>query len=437
MQKVTIHWFRRDLRLEDNTALIQALKKEENVLPIFIFDKDILEKLETKKDARVQFIHEKLELIKEELKVQFQSDILIFHDEVLNAFKKLTEEYTVQAVYTNEDYETYGIERDKRVKAFLESKNIVFNVYKDHVIFAKKEILKADGEIYKVYTPYMRKWKEKLSEKNLMIQDVFEVENNFLQNVDFSFPSLTEIGFEKTEIEVIPYHLDKPKLNSYVEKRDFPSVDGTSSISPHLRFGTVSIRKLVHYALNTTDSKQVYLNELIWREFFMQLFYNNQRTAKESFRPEYDRILWRTDEEDFKKWCEGKTGYPMVDAGMRELNATGYMHNRVRMVVGSFLCKHLMIDWRWGERYFAEKLLDFELSSNVGNWQWVAGCGADAAPYFRIFNPETQLTKFDKDLKYVKKWIPEYGTSKYPKPMVDHKFARERALEMYKEGLGK
>ncbi|WP_196895870.1 cryptochrome/photolyase family protein [Aureivirga marina] len=437
MQEITIHWFRRDLRLLDNTSLFHALKNNKNILPIFIFDTFILDELSSKKDTRVSFIYETLKNIKEELQTKFQSDIAVFYGKPMEIFQQLVKKHKITAVYTNEDYEPYGKKRDQEISDFLISKNISFHLFKDHVIFKKGEILKPDGKIYKVYTPYMRKWKEKMYQTDIKELNLEIVSSNFIQNVSFPFPSLESIGFEISNQKVLSFQMSKTLLNSYAEKRDFPAIEGTSFISPHLRFGTVSIRKLVNYAKETKDPKQIYLNELIWREFFMQIFDACPETEKEPFKKPYNNILWRNNEEEFKKWCDGKTGYPLVDAGMRELNETGYMHNRVRMVVGSFLCKHLLIDWTWGERYFAEKLLDFELSSNVGNWQWVAGCGADAAPYFRVFNPETQLTKFDKDLKYVKKWIPEFGTNKYPKPIVEHKFARERVLKAYKDALGK
>ncbi|GFD81437.1 deoxyribodipyrimidine photo-lyase [Tenacibaculum sp. KUL118] len=424
--KVSIFWFRRDLRLEDNKGLYEALQSGNKVVPLFIFDEDILESL-PKNDARVTFIYETLQNLDEELK-KHQSSLVVKKGKPLAIWKKLTEEFIIEAVYTNKDYEPYATKRDKEVEDFLVSKGIIFNAFKDQVIFEENEVLKNDGTPYTVFTPYKNKWLQNFSEKK-DTQDFTIDFANFYQFLS-EFPSLAFIGFEESTIKVKPYNLSS--LDSYDEVRDFPSKDKTSYLSPYLRFGLVSTRKMIRFALKTN---QTFLSELIWREFFMQILYHFPKVVTQNFKQKYDAVPWRNNEEEFKKWCEGKTGYPMVDAGMRELNETGYMHNRVRMITAGFLCKHLLIDWRWGEAYFAEKLLDYDLSANNGNWQWAAGTGCDAAPYFRVFNPESQLKKFDKDLQYIRKWVKDFDELTYPQPMVEHKFARERAINTYKKAL--
>ena len=425
---MNIFWFRRDLRLEDNSGLYEALSNDET-LPIFIFDKNILEEL-PKDDSRVTFISELLEKIQSDLKKENKS-LAVFYDDPENVFKKLIAENQVKAVFTNHDYEPYAQKRDSEIASFLKSKNIEFHTFKDQVIFERDEVVKDDGKPYVVYTPYSKKWKEKFSEKQV---EEFPSEKKLNQIVSHEYPFLylKDIGFSRSIIKMEAFDISKKVIENYKENRDFPSVDGTSHLSPHLRFGSVSIRKMIKIA--KSYKQETFLNELIWREFFMQILWHFPNTVTESFRPKYDNIKWRNNEKEFKAWCEGKTGYPIVDAGMRQLNATGNMHNRVRMVVASFLCKHLLIDWRWGEAYFAEKLLDYEQSSNIGNWQWASGSGVDAAPYFRIFNPSEQVKKFDKDFKYIKKWVPEFQEITYL-PIVDHKEARERCLKVYKEAV--
>ena len=425
---MNIFWFRRDLRLEDNSGLYEALSNDET-LPIFIFDKNILEEL-PKDDSRVTFISELLEKIQSDLKKENKS-LAVFYDDPENVFKKLIAENQVKAVFTNHDYEPYAQKRDSEIACFLKSKNIEFHTFKDQVIFERDEVVKDDGNPYVVYTPYSKKWKEKFSEKQV---EEFPSEKKLNQIISHECPflHLEDIGFSRSIIKVEAFDISKSVIENYKETRDFPSVDGTSHLSPHLRFGSVSIRKMIKIA--KSYKQETFLNELIWREFFMQILWHFPNTVTESFRPKYDNIKWRNNEKEFKAWCEGKTGYPIVDAGMRQLNATGNMHNRVRMVVASFLCKHLLIDWRWGEAYFAEKLLDYEQSSNIGNWQWASGSGVDAAPYFRIFNPSEQVKKFDKDFKYIKKWVPEFQKISY-QPIVDHKQARERCLKVYKEAV--
>ena len=426
-QEVSIFWFRRDLRLEDNVALYYALQSKHPVVPLFIFDTDILNSL-PKNDARVGFIHESLSKINTKLNV-VGSSILVKKGTTLEVWESLFREFTISEVFFNKDYEPYAIKRDLAISALAKENNALCFSFKDQVIFEENEITKSDGLPYTIYTPYKNKWLEKY--KSLAPHQEYVTQNylfNFYENL-FDFPSLQQIGFEENEIKVIPYNI--MEIENYHETRDFPAMDSTSYLSPHLRFGTVSIRKLVNWAVRKND---VFLSELIWREFFMQILFSFPRVVSHNFKSAYDGIQWRNNEEDFKRWCTGTTGYPMVDAGMRQLNATGYMHNRVRMVVASFLCKHLLINWQWGEAYFAEKLLDYDLSANVGNWQWAAGTGCDAAPYFRVFNPEIQLKKFDEKGIYIRKWIPEFDLG-YGQPMIDHAFARDRAIATYKTGI--
>jgi len=432
---VTIFWFRRDLRLDDNVGLYQALQEDVPVLPIFIFDPEILDNL-PKNDARVGFIHEQIQKISNQLSMNYDSGIAQFHDSPKAVFKKLIEDYNIEAVYTNHDYEPYAKKRDNQIKEFLKENDIQFNTFKDQVIFEKEEVIKDDGSPYVVYTPYMRKWKENFNPSiHLVAYDTLnDLSKNLYQSKSLPQLSLEEMGFEESHIKVPDFTITSDLIQKYGETRNYPAKkEGTSRLGPHLRFGTVSIRKMVKKAID--EKNETFWNELIWREFFMQILWHFPHTVNKAFRPKYDRIEWRNNEEEFKKWKNGKTGYPLVDAGMRQLNQTGYMHNRVRMLVASFLCKHLLIDWRWGEAYFAEKLLDYEMASNVGNWQWAAGSGVDAAPYFRIFNPTTQIKKFDKNKKYINEWVPELQELSYPEPMVDHKMARERCLKTYKEAV--
>ena len=345
----------------------------------------------------------------------------------------MIQSYDVNTVYTNRDYEPYATERDKEIQKFLSSNSIAFKTYKDQVIFEKDEVVKKDGKPYVVYTPYSRIWKEKFKAVDFKIYNTEEHFTNLTQDSSLPNLSLSDIGFERSEQRIVDYEVSPTLIKEYEETRNFPAKDSTSRLGPHLRFGTVSVRKMMQKAM--AEENETFMKELIWREFFMQILWHFPHTKDQSFKSKYDRIEWRNNEDDFEKWCQGKTGYPLVDAGMRQLNRTGFMHNRVRMLVGSFLCKHLLIDWRWGEAYFAEKLHDYEMASNIGNWQWVAGSGVDAAPYFRIFNPTSQIQKFDKQLEYIKKWVPDYQELTYPQPMVEHKLARERCLDTYKNAL--
>ncbi|WP_036154096.1 cryptochrome/photolyase family protein [Maribacter forsetii] len=433
-KKVSIFWFRRDLRLDDNVGFLEALKGDYPVLPIFIFDEEILSKL-PKDDARLTFIHETLQHMRNQLQEENESSLAMFHGKPVDIFKNLVKEYDVASVFTNRDYEPYAKERDKKISDFLSENDITFKTFKDQVIFEKDEIVKGDGDPYVVYTPYKNKWQDKFNaDKDLKIHYTNQHLSNLIKNSRLPNLSLADIGFEKSKIEVPEYDVTPTLIDNYEDTRNFPAKEsGTSRLGPHLRFGTVSVRKMMKKAI--AENNKVFWSELIWREFFMTILYHFPKTVDNAFRAKYDRIEWRNNEEEFEKWKNGETGYLLVDAGMRQLNETGYMHNRVRMLVASFLCKHLLIDWRWGETYFAEKLLDYEMSSNVGNWQWAAGSGVDAAPYFRIFNPMTQVDKFDKSKEYIKKWISEYGTDKYPEKMVDHKMARERCLETYKAAV--
>ena len=431
-KKTNIFWFRRDLRLDDNRGFYEALKSDSSVLPVFIFDSEILDEL-PKNDSRVTFIHETLQYISKTLREGYNSSIALFHGKPKDIYKKLIENYNIDTVYTNHDYEPYATERDTEIKSFLTAHNIEFKTYKDQVIFEKSEVVKKDGDPYKVYTPYMRTWKEKFKTIDFKSYQTDVYFKNLIQDIDLPNLSLADIGFEKSNQPIAPYEVTPDLIQRYEETRNYPAKDSTSRLGPHLRFGTVSVRKMVEKAIAETN--EIFWQELIWREFFMQILWHFPHTAKAAFKPKYDRIEWRNNENEFKQWCEGQTGYPLVDAGMRQLNETGFMHNRIRMLVGSFLCKHLLIDWRWGEAYFAEKLHDYDMSSNIGNWQWVAGTGVDAAPYFRIFNPTSQIQKFDKGLEYINKWVPDFQELTYPQPMVDHKMARERCLSTYKSAL--
>ncbi len=433
MSKLTIFWFRRDLRLKDNHALFRALSASSHVQAIFIFDPHILNSLKVKTDARVHFIHENLKKLKSDF-VDQQSDLQVHFGDPLQVFKKILGHHKVEAVYANHDYEPYARQRDENIRQFLDRRGISFHTFKDQVIFEKDEIVSKSDRPYTVYTPYKKAWLSKLNSEALKeYPSQKKLKNLNLVRSPSRMLKLEDIGFSPSERIFEIKNLKGSWLKSYGNQRDFLFLpDGTSRMGVHLRFGTVSVRTVVKTAVKASDS---WLSELIWREFFMQILWNFPHVEKKSFRPAYDKIVWRKNKSDFKKWCDGNTGYPLVDAGLRELNATGHMHNRARMVTASFLCKHLLLPWSWGEKYFAEKLNDYELAANNGNWQWVAGCGCDASPYFRIFNPEIQRKKFDPDCEYIRKWVPEYGTEKYPAPIVNHQFAIIRALRTYNETL--
>ena len=431
-ETVSIFWFRRDLCLSDNTGLYFALKENENVLPIFIFDTEILNKLENKQDRRVDFIHKALSEMDVLLRSK-GSGLKTFYDSPIQAFTTLFKNYKIKNIYANHDYEPYARKRDEAIRELAESKGISFKTFKNQCIFEKDEVCKDDGKPYTIFTPYSRKWKGLLKEEHVKKYNSEKYHHNFYKYEAKAIHTLNSIGFHPTAIVFNSKPpLSKSLLLKYKEQRDFPAIAGTSRLSMHLRFGIVSVRTLVAHAQQHSET---WLNELIWREFYMSILWHFPHCEKSAFKKQYDAVQWRVDEDGFKRWCEGKTGFPIVDAGMRELNATGFMHNRVRMIVSSFLVKDLLIDWRWGEAYFAEKLNDFDLSANNGGWQWAAGCGCDAAPYFRIFNPTEQQKRFDPEFKYIKKWVPEFGTDKYPAPMIDHAMARKRTLEVYKKAL--
>lgn len=426
---LVIFWFRRDLRLHDNHGFYKALTSGHKVLPVFIFDTDILDFL-PKDDKRIVFIHRQLSSIQKAMK-SF-GGLSIFHGKSVEIMESLIHQHKVNAVYANHDYEPYAIRRDLQISKLLNKEGIDFYTFKDQVLFEKSEVVKSDGSTYVVFTPFSRIWLKKMSEQGIPEFPSEKHLSNLKESKSTAIPSLTDLGFKNQDLTFLPPEIDISQLKAYAETRNYPGLDNTTRLGLHLRFGSISVRDCIRAGVKYSP---VWLSELIWREFFMQILWHFPHVEKSAFRPAYDRIEWRNDPADFEKWCTGKTGFPMVDAGMRELNETGFMHNRVRMVVAGFLTKHLLIDWRWGEAWFAEKLLDFELSSNNGNWQWAAGSGCDAAPYFRIFNPSEQLKKFDRELSYVRRWLPEYDSSAYPKPMIDHAFARQRCLSVYAQSL--
>ena len=446
-QPVGLFWVRRDLRLEDNAGLYHALKGVLPVLPVFIFDSNILDDLPERKDARVEFIHHAVAGLKNKLEEQ-GSTLLVHHGKPEQIWPQLLRDYPVGAVYTNRDYEPYALERDTAVQTFLTAANIPFYTFKDHVIFEKDEILKDDGTPYTVFTPYSRKWLAKLQTRRFVPADgsgaaqpvsfylasypTAKYSGNFFKTPPVEMPTLAEIGFHPAGIPFPPVEVARGLIRNYNQTRDFPAIDGTSRLGVHFRFGTISIREKARHAQLLNDT---YLNELIWRDFYSQILAHFTRVVTQPFKSQYANIPWRDAPEEFQRWCNGQTGYPIVDAGMRELNATGYMHNRVRMITASFLTKHLLLNWQLGEAYFAQKLLDFDLASNNGGWQWAAGCGTDAAPYFRIFNPAEQTRKFDPERRYIRRWVPEVDSPAYPQPIVDHVFARQRCLETYKKAL--
>lgn len=431
MEKFTIFWFRRDLRINDNKGFFEALNGKNMVIPIFIYDTEIIDKLH-KDDHRLTFIQNALGGINNAMK-RNRCALGTYRGTPEAVFEKIIREFPIEKVIANRDYEPYAMERDERVKKLLKAKNIKFETFKDQVIFERNEVVKDDGNPYMVYTPYSRKWMAKFDREGI---ENYPSENhlgNLFNEQPLPHVSHKEMGFETSEMVPKDFKFDDELIDQYEATRNFPADDATSRLGVHLRFGTQSVRKLISKSAGRENT--TFLKELIWREFFMQILWHFPHTVNQCFKKQYDRIEYRNNEEEFEKWCQGKTGYPLVDAGMRELNRTGFMHNRVRMLTASFLCKHLLIDWRWGEAYFAEKLFDYEMSSNIGNWQWSAGCGVDAAPYFRIFNPHEQIKKFDKSLEYIKKWVEDLDQPSYPEPIVAHKFARERCLMEYKLAL--
>jgi deoxyribodipyrimidine photo-lyase len=433
-KEIAIFWFRRDLRLHDNAGLFHALMNEKEVLPIFIFDKSILSKLEDQDDARVSFIHQAINELKVSLRAM-GTDIYVVHSSPEEAFDSLLDQYKISRVYANHDYEPYAKERDEAIRRRLKASGAELLTFKDQVIFEKSEVVKDDGKPYTVFTPYSRKWKAALTEESTNSYENERYFSSFIQvSESLEMPSLKEMGFVKSSFEFPKNEVNEIIISKYKEQRDFPFKQGTTRLSVHLRFGTVSIRSLARKALSLNET---WLNELIWREFYQMILWHFPHVVSSAFKPAYNHIQWRNNESDFENWCLGKTGYPIVDAGMRELLATGFMHNRVRMITASFLVKHLLIDWKWGEAFFARYLLDFELASNNGGWQWAASSGCDAAPYFRVFNPTLQTQRFDPRAEYIRKWVPEFNDPfAYPKPIVEHAFARQRVLDTYKKALG-
>ncbi len=432
MYATSVFWFRRDLRLYDNHGLYSALSQSRNVIPVFVFDTAILSDLTDNKDARVTFIHQAIGEIKRKLE-NLGGTIHVLYGDPVKVIPEFVIKHQASALFANEDYEPYATQRDEDVRKVVEPKGVSFALYKDQVVLGPTEVLKNDGKPYSVFTPYMKKWKEVLSDRAFAsyASDGDLLESRLLQGKPFDMPSITQIGFKKSDLPIPGKEISDDFLKSYSELRNYPKY-ATSRLGVHLRFGTLSIRQLMKHAQTQSE---VFMNELIWREFYMMILAHFPQVVTQAFKPKYDRITWRNDTEEFDRWCRGETGFPLVDAGMRQLNAIGFMHNRVRMMAASFLVKDLLIDWRWGEAYFAEKLLDYELASNNGGWQWAAGSGCDAAPYFRIFNPDTQWKKFDPQSEYVAQWVPEYNSTDYVKPVVDHKEARKRALAAYKSAL--
>jgi deoxyribodipyrimidine photo-lyase len=435
-QKLSLFWLRRDLRFEDNVGLYHALydakQNGHQVLPVFIFDTNILDRLEDKLDRRVDFIHRTLTDMQNTLLAKGKT-LLVLHGNPLEVFNEWIKQYEIISVYTNHDYEPQAIDRDTQIETLLAKNKIAFHSFKDQVIFEKKEVLKDDGKPYTIYTPYANKWRAHWTNNVPKIHPSIKLLDYFLDSKPLAIPTLQELGFDSTDLIVPPMNWEESLVKKYTDQRNFPAIKGTTQLSVHLRFGTISVRQL---ALKTQTINSTFFNELIWRDFYHMILWHFPQVGKgKSFKAQYDFIEWRNNEKEFQAWCEGKTGYPIVDAGMRELNTTGFMHNRVRMIVASFLTKHLLIDWRWGEAYFAQKLLDFDLAANNGGWQWASGSGCDAAPYFRVFNPRLQTEKFDKDLKYIRKWVPELDSLQYPQPIVVHEVARERVLAAYAKAL--
>ena len=433
MIKCNIFWFRRDLRLNDNHGLYRALQSDLPVIPLFIFDREILGRLDNPGDPRITFIYDEISRLKQELE-SLGSSLLVLYGRPSEVFEEILSKYPINAIYTNHDYEPYAVWRDEAVHQILRERNISFFSFKDQVIFEKNDVIKDDGTPYTVFTPYSRKWKVLFRQSALPQYPSEKLQEFFFKTLPIAMPTLDRIGFNRSNY-IFPERLvDELLISNYDKTRDFPYLEGTSRLGLHLRFGTISIRFLAGTAARLNE---VYLSELVWREFYMMILWHFPYAAKGAFKPAYNRIPWKNDERQFQAWCDGNTGYPIVDAGMRELNHSGYMHNRLRMITASFLTKHLLIDWRWGEAYFEKKLLDFELASNNGGWQWAAGTGCDATPYFRVFNPDLQAQKYDPDNIYIRKWVPEFKDKTYPPRMVDHAQARINAISIYQNAIRK
>ncbi|MBM3420118.1 MAG: deoxyribodipyrimidine photo-lyase, partial [Bacteroidetes bacterium] len=405
-EEIVIYWFRRDLRTDDNRGLRHALESGFPVLPLFIFDVNILSKLE-QDDARVSFICRLITGLHAKLRNN-GSGLLTMYGDPETIFRDLTSRYRIKAVYANTDYESYAIARDKKTGNTLQAAGSVLKLFSDQLVMEPGSVLKSDGKPYTVFTPFLKKWTELFSAGMIAAEDSAGKTAGLLMTDTFSDPPSPEsLGFRSPGMLVRDFDIGSERIAAYGKHRDYPALNGGTGLGPHLRFGTISIREVFR---RTYGISRIFTSELVWREFFMHILHFFPHVETRSFRPGYDNIEWINNEEHFNLWCTGLTGYPLVDAGMRELALTGCMHNRVRMVAAGFLVKHLLCDWRWGEAWFASKLVDYELSSNNGNWQWSAGTGCDAAPYFRVFNPVTQQLKFDAHELYIRKWIPEFGT---------------------------
>ncbi len=431
MEEIAVFWFRRDLRIDDNLGLYQALKSGFKVLPVYIFDPEIWSRYTDVDNRQLHFIRNAVYQLKQEL-IDLNSDLLVFEDLPPVVFQNLINEYNVKMVFANEEFDPFSIQRDRKISEFLNSNGITLNLFTDHLIHKPGVILKPDRSPYTIFTPFSKQWKLALKDQNLVPFPVTSLISNLYTPKKVS--NFKKLKTQQTILSPINREIPTEIIQTYDATRDFPAIhNGTSQLGVHLRFGTISIRKLVSIALQLNIQ---FLNELIWREFFMHILFHFPYVIDGAFKSKYNNIHWQNNELEFENWCLGNTGVPIVDAGMRQLIQTGFMHNRVRMIVASYLVKHLLIDWRWGEAYFAQKLIDYELSANNGNWQWVAGTGCDAAPYFRIFNPFRQQERFDPTFEFVKLWVPEYQTEEYKKRFVtDLKKAAERCINVYKTSI--
>lgn len=478
MNSSALVWFRRDLRCEDHAALYHALRRFEQVYCAFIFDTDILEALSTRTDRRVEFIHASVQALHDGLKALAKHNdaagagLIVRHGSARTGIVQLAQELGVQEVLTNRDYEPDALERDLHVSRALYKLGIGFTDYKDQVLLDRDEVLTQQGKPYSVFTPYKRAWLQKLNAFQLKAYPVARYAGHLAKlPKGESLPSLADLGFEPTNLQALKIPTGMagaqellqdflPRMKAYQQARDFPGRKGVSYLSVHLRFGTISIRQIAalaaEQAAQGSEGAQTWLSELAWRDFYFMILWHYPKVVTQSFKAAYDQVQWDDAPDYWQAWCEARTGYPLVDAAMRQLHQTGYMHNRLRMVVGSFLTKDLGIDWRRGEQHFAEHLNDFDLSANNGGWQWAASTGCDAQPWFRIFNPITQSERFDPDGRFIRRYVPELAKvpdkyihfpagmksdalaacglrlgRDYPLPIVDHAKARERTLARF------
>ena len=443
--KVAVHWFRCDLRLGDNTALHAASVAAETVVPIFIFDPKILRSRDVS-PGQVAFMIECLRSVENDIAAA-GGKLIFRHGQVVEEMTAVLRESEASALFYNRDYEPYACERDTAVEKLAHSLGVQVHSYKDNVVHEPHEILKADGNPYRVFTPYSRAWRS-LAAPRLLPSVKFARARNLKNPRSLPLPSAKELGFacdlpipsagESAARQRLRKFAARNLLH-YAENRDFPARDATSYLSPDLRLGTVSPRTVLAAANkaaqshpNARKSIDTFVGELVWRDFYKQILRHFPHVAEGAFRPQYNVIPWKNDRKLFAAWCQGRTGYPLVDAGMRQLNTTGWMHNRLRMIVANFLTRDLLVSWQWGERYFMQKLLDADLAANNGGWQWCAGTGTDAQPWFRIFNPIAQARKFDPEGRYIQRYVPEIDTREYPLPIVDHAAQRARALELFR-----